>query len=156
MGQTVGTSIFEIEEESVRRFAEAAGESNPLYRDAEYARKSAYGSIIVPPGYISSLWYWGTFTAQEQAEPMRKAPGLMDVILTLSKAGYQRAIDTGMDYEFFQPIRVGDTIKAASVVKDIVERSSGDEKAVFMVTVTTYTNQRDEVVATARMTTAHH
>ena len=154
IGQSFGTSIFEVEKESIRRFADAVGDTSLLYRDAEYAKKSKYGSIIAPPGYISAQWYWGDSHKQDQ-EPSPEVSGLIDVILALVKAGYQQALDSGIDYEFFQPVRVGDTIKATSVVKDIVERSSGDEKAIFLFTETTYTNQNGEVVAVTRTTSTH-
>jgi len=155
IGQACGTSIFEVEKESIRRFADAVGDANPLYWDAEYAEKSKYGSIIAPPGYISAQWYWGHSDKRDPKEPASEVSGLIDVILALEKAGYQQALDSGIDYEFFQPVRVGDTIKATSVIKDIVERSSGDEKAVFLFTETTYTNQNDEIVAITRTTSTH-
>ncbi len=56
IGQTIDSSIFEIEKEPVRRFADAVGDLNPLYWDEDYARKSKYGAIIAPPGFLSSLW----------------------------------------------------------------------------------------------------
>ena len=155
IGQSFGTSIFEIEKESVKRFADAVGDANPLYRDAEYAAKSRYGSIIAPPGYISAQWYWGGSVNSDRKDPSPEISGLIDVILALSEAGYQQALDSGIDYEFFRPVHVGDTIKATSVIKDIVERSSGGEKAVFLFTETTYTNQNNETVAVTRTTSTH-
>jgi len=155
IGQTFGTIVFEVENETVRRFADAVGDSNPLYTDTGYAGKSRYGSIIAPPGYISSQWYWGTSDNPTSKGPAPEISSLMDVILALMKAGYNQALDGGMDYEFFHPVRVGDTITATSLVKDIVERGSGDERAVFLFTETTYTNQNNETIAVSRMTSTH-
>ena len=43
--------IFKVEEGAIKRYAEAIDDPNPLYNDAEYARKSAYGRLICPPGF---------------------------------------------------------------------------------------------------------
>lgn len=79
----------------------------------------------------------------------------MGVILSISNDGYTNAIDTGIDYEFFCPVKVGDTITSSCFVKDIVERGKDEEKAVFFFSETTYTNQRNETVAKVKITTAH-
>jgi acyl dehydratase len=75
--------------------------------------------------------------------------------MALVQAGYWRVLDGGMEYEFFKPVKAGDTIKSVSVVKDIVEREGRTGKMVLMITETTYTNQKGEVVAKARGTSIH-
>ncbi|MCJ7743240.1 MAG: MaoC family dehydratase N-terminal domain-containing protein [Dehalococcoidales bacterium] len=42
-----------------------------------------------------------------------------------------------------------------SVVKDVMEREGRTGKMAFMITETTYTNQKGEVVAKARGTSIH-
>ena len=142
IGKQFGEVVFDIEKEPVKRFADAVGETNPLYYDAEYARNSVYGGIIAPPGFISAPWYWDT-AESNSGTPDTEISGLTDVILALTNAGYTQVIDSGIDYEFFLPVCVGDTITSTSTVKDIVERGIGDEKAVFLFTETTYTNRNN-------------
>ena len=43
-------AVYEVEKGSVRRYAEAVGDDNPLYRDEEYAAATKYRGIIAPPG----------------------------------------------------------------------------------------------------------
>jgi acyl dehydratase len=155
VGKVFSTSIFEIEKESIRRFADAVGDRNPLYRDEEYAGKSRYGSIIAPPGYISSVWFWEDTSGKNPAVKGLKYPGLLGLMLALAEAGYRSVIDSGIDYEFFQPVRAGDTIKSEAVIKDIRERKSEDGNLIFLITDTTYTNQNGEDVAKTRWTTIH-
>ncbi len=155
VGQVFSTSIFEVEKESIRRFADAVGDMNPLYRDAEYAGKSRYGSIIAPPGFISSVWFWESPSEKGTEAPGTESPGLFGLIDALARAGYRSTLDSGIDYEFFQPVRAGDTIKSTSVIKDIKERKSEDGNMVFLVTDTTYTNQNGDKVATTRWMTIH-
>ena len=64
----------------------------------------------------------------------------------LAKAGYGRFIGGGIEYDFFCPVRAGDTIEATQAVKDIVERG----KKVFVIRETTYTDQNGDLVAKAR------
>lgn len=156
IGQTYDTSIFEVDKESIRRFADAVGDANPLYWDAEYAKKSRYGSIIAPPGFISSLWFWGRSARQSKQGPASATSGLYGLIDHLSQAGYRYTLDSGIDYEFFQPVCAGDTIRSTSVIKDLIERGGKEGKAVFLITETTYTNQNDETVAIARATYIQH
>ena len=154
IGKTVDSSIFEVEKEAIRRFADAVGDLNPLYWDEAYARESRYGSVIAPPGLISSLWFAGRSVKWGPKERLAESlgpPGLMDA---LSRAGYGRIMDTGIDCEFFLPVKAGDTISSTCVVKDIMQRGK-DTKAAFLVTETTYTNQDGGVVAKTRSTTVH-
>jgi len=154
IGQTVGSSVFEIEKEVIRRFADAVDDSNPFYWDEEYAKKSKHGSIIAPPGFISSPW----FSSRPSKWPARGATSgetSTDLWLVLAKAGFSRVLDGGMEYDFFIPAKAGDTLTANTVIKNIVERTGATGKMAFLITETTYTNQNDELVAKARATTIH-
>lgn len=156
IGKPSGSSIFEVEKEPIRRFADAVDDPNPLYWDEEYAKKSRYGSIIAPPGFISAPWYagravkWGS-KAAAPAEVL----GRVDLIMALAQAGYWRTLDGGMEYEFFKPVRAGDTIKASSVVKDIIEREGKTGKMAFMIIETAFTNQNGDLVAKSLATSIH-
>lgn len=55
----IGTSsdawIVEVERGAIRRFAEAIGDDNPLWRDAEFARAQGYPDVIAPPSFPVSF-----------------------------------------------------------------------------------------------------
>jgi acyl dehydratase len=40
---------------AIRRFADGTGDSNPLWRNKEYAAKTAYGGIVAPPSWVKSV-----------------------------------------------------------------------------------------------------
>ena len=42
-------ALYPIEYEPIRRYCHAAGDSNPLFLDPEYARATAYGAVLCPP-----------------------------------------------------------------------------------------------------------
>src|SRR5699024_12776421 len=51
IGITSESFIFEVEKGHIRKFADSIGDSNPLYRDEEYAAKTTYGGIIASPTF---------------------------------------------------------------------------------------------------------
>ncbi len=155
IGQSVDVSVFEVEKEPIRRFADAVGDLNPLYWDEDYARGSRFGSIIAPPGFISSLWFLARPVKWARKERMTESLGPPTVMDALARAGYKRVLDTGIDYEFFEPAKAGDTVSSVCVVRDIMERGTGEAKAAFLITETSYTNQRGKLLAKARSTTVH-
>ena len=144
IGQTTSTT-YEVEKGAIARFAEAVGDPNPLYWDEEYAVKSRFGSIIAPPGFFG-------WPVKQRGEPPND---LVALVSLLSKAGYGRILDGGIEWEFFRPVRAGDRLTVTSVIKNIVERSGKTGKVVFLFREITYANQNGETVATARQTTIH-
>ncbi len=144
IGQPTGPiRIMEVEKGSIRRFAESVDDPNPLYCDEEYARHTRYGSIISVPGFFG----WPSKGARAGA-----AMGSAELNAAFTKIGLGRVLDGGMEYEFFVPVRPGDTLAATSVVKEINEAEGRTGKMAIMVTETTYVNQNGDLVATARGT----
>ncbi len=147
IGKSGDVRIFEVERGAIKKFADAVDDQNPLYWDDEHARNSRYGSIIAPPGFFGWPTKWAkgsTFVITVEDK--------IDARAALAKAGYSRGIDGGMEYDFFQPVRAGDTLAAQSTIKDIIEREGKAGKLVFVITETIYTNQNGALVAKARAT----
>jgi acyl dehydratase len=144
VGQTTST-VYHVEKGAIARFAEAVGDPNPLYWDEEYAGKSRQGSIVAPPGFFG-------WPEKREAE----LPNDLAVLVAgLAAAGYGRILDGGIEWEFFLPIKAGDKLTVKTSIRNIMERSGKTGKAVFLFRDITYTNQNDDLVATARQTTIH-
>lgn len=144
IGKTNPPVIFEIEKGAIKRFADAVDDYNPLFRDEEYARNSRNGAIVTVPGFFgwpSRLPRGSTLAGIPEPDPIL-GPALIE-------EGFLRGLDGGMEYEFFLPIRVGDTLTCCSSLKDIKERDGGSGKMVFVSTELTYHNQHGDLVATA-------
>ena len=149
IGKTGETLILEVEKGAIKRFADAVGDRNPLYWDDEHARNSRYGSIVAPPGFFGWPTKWKT--------SMPFLPELREeLITTITKDGYGRVLDGGMEFDFIQPIRAGDKLASVFKVIDIREREGkGGSKMILSVAETTYTNQYGDVVAKMRQTLIH-
>ena len=137
IGTTTAPGINSVERGAIRRYAEAVGDPNPLYDDVEYARRSKYGEIICPPGFFG----WPVKVSAAAMEIM--AP----VFEAVFKAGLLRILDGGIEYEFFQPVRAGDTLSWYARFADVAEREGKSGKMVFITMEITYINQNGDTVA---------
>jgi len=125
--------VYEIEKGMIRRFAQAIDDQNPLWQDAEYARKSQYGGIIAPPNFILTIGF-------EQLQ--QKMTTLMPDASRLHG---------GTEVEYYQPVRPGDTITFSGKIAD-VSKQEGSKlgEMVFVTFGMSYKNQRQELVAKCR------
>ena len=142
VGKGIGVCVYEVEKGAIMRFADAVGDPNPLYSDEESARDSKYRSIITPPGFFG----WPAKAAQGN---LQTSPVMLELRDTLVKAGFHRSLDGGVDYEFYIPIRVNDTLAASLTIKEIVEREGKSGNMVFVTVEAVYVNQHGDTVARA-------
>lgn len=112
----------------IHRFIRGIGDRNPLYDDETYARASRYGGILAPPCWLYSV---------DTTVIAPKLPGI-------------HAIYAGGEWEFHQPIRVGDSFSVAARLLDAEEKEGRFcGRMVLQNGEVLYRNQRDEIVARA-------
>lgn len=131
-------AVYEVEKGSIRRYADAVGDNNPLYRDEAYASQTKYGGVISPPGFFG--WSVGEV-------PMGGAIG--KAITAAMNAGYFRILDAGKAYEFFLPVRPGDVLVGSPQIEDIAEKEGKSGPMYIISFTTTFRNQDGAVVANA-------
>lgn len=124
-------SIYEIEKEPIRRWAEAIGDPNPLYHNEEYARSQGYRSIIAPPGFIANY-----------AFPVKAGEWLRIIPETLT-----RGLNGANEYHFYRPIQAGDTITATKKLVRLTEHEGRLGKMLYTDYETSFKNQYGETVA---------
>jgi acyl dehydratase len=143
VGMLTEPVVNEVERGAIRRYAEAIDDPNPLYRDLEYARNSKYRELICPPGFFG----WPTKVSMGAIEMMGKLYGI------LIEAGLVRMLDGGVEYEFFVPVRAGDTLTWYAKFADVQEREGkSGKKMVLLTTEMIYINQNGDLVAKRRQT----
>jgi len=132
IGVTLDTSIFKVEEGAIQRYAQAIGDPNPLYNDADFASKSKYGRLIAPPGFTG----W----------PVKAGRPTEKLFAFLTKAGAPpRILDGGIGFEFIEPIGAGDVLTATIKIAKVTERETRLGKTMFSTAEVTFVNQKGNV-----------
>ena len=109
-------------------FADALGETNPLYTDEAGAATGPYGGLVAAPTYVTRL------------RPKKMTPEHMP---RFGKVGF----DGGRDVEIFAPVRPGDRLKMVSTIHDIYEKTGRSGSMYFIVLRNEITNQDGQQVA---------
>lgn len=122
-----GPFVQDLSADSIRNFCNGIGDLNPLFRDAEYGRRSRHATIVAHPttpmayGYIGRT-RWGF-------------PGV-------------HGFFAGNDWEFFRQWRPGDRMNCLERVVGVVEKKSKlSGRLVLQYTEATWLNQHDDVIA---------
>lgn len=118
---------YEIERGLIRQFAEAIEDANPLWRDEAQARKTPFGGVVALPTFLRSC------IARELEEV---------------KYPVERGLDAGSEWEYFLPVRPGDTITVEQRITDFTEKKGRLGPMLFETIETAYVNQFGELVAT--------
>jgi 3-hydroxybutyryl-CoA dehydratase len=84
--------------EDIQRFAEVSGDTNPLHRDAEYAKKTRFGQCIAH-GMLSA--------------------GFISAALGTKLAPHACAVYLSQTLRFLRPVKIGDTVRAIAEVKGL-------------------------------------
>lgn len=126
---------------SFRYFALAIGDENPVYTSPDAARAAGYEHVIAPPTFVCETNQYMTRSRDEDGY----AGHSWDLPVPLGA----RLIRGGHQYELFRPVGPDDVITALWRIDDIYEKpSSKGGGMVFVISTATYSNQRDEKLAT--------
>ena len=125
-------TTLEVERGHVARFAEAIGDDNPAYT----AGTPQSGRVVAPPTFLRAI---------RDVRPV--VP--FDVPFT-------RLLDGGSDWEYFEPVRAGDTITAVGRIEDMRERTGSIGQMLISTIKITYRNQADAIVATQTSTSIRY
>jgi acyl dehydratase len=136
IGKTGGPVVMHIERGKIREFARAIKDDDPVYHDEAVATKEA-GGIVAPVTFLQTVSHWDD------------GRGRLRLPFDL-----KRVLHGEQEYEFLEPIRVGDVLTAVSKIVDIYDKPGKRGGSMnFAVTETTYTNQNGAVVCRAKHVT---
>ncbi|MGA9174159.1 MAG: MaoC family dehydratase N-terminal domain-containing protein [Thermoactinomyces sp.] len=119
----------EVEKGAIRKFADAIGDPNPLYRDEEYAKTTRYGRIIAPPTFSRTFDYG-------------EIPGL--------EFNREGLIHGEQQFEYFRPIFAGDVLYCSTKLADVYEKEGKLGRMIFLVYEQKGVNEAGETVFIAR------
>ena len=123
---------YDVEKGAIAKFAQAIGDSNAIFNDEAAARRTRYGGMVAPPTFLRSA---------------RPAPPKVEL-----RNPYSAGLDGGSEWEYFEPVRVGDRITVTNKVADIYERKGRLGNMLFVVRETNYVNQFGSTAAVQRTT----
>ena len=106
--------------EDIQKFAEVSGDTNPLHRDADYAKKTRFGECI--------------------AHGMLGA-GFISAVIGPKLAPHACAVYLSQTLRFLRPVKVGDSIRAIVEVKGVEE-----EKRMVTLETDCYNQDGDAVI----------
>jgi acyl dehydratase len=101
---TVEPWCYEITRDNVRHYAHGIGDDNPLWCDPDYARGTAYGTVLAPPSFVFAL-------SRILSGYVGGLPGI-------------HAMWAGADLTWHQPLRRGTEVRVEAFLKDLVEHET--------------------------------
>lgn len=125
-----------VTEDLIRHYADATGDTNPLWRSQEYGRTTRYGGIIAPPRFLDFI----TPTYGGVAIPFSDIPGMVP-------------LNGGNSVNWYKVIRPGDKFSVTDQFTGCIEITKPEKpipRLFKLTSIRTYYNQRDEVVAESR------
>jgi hypothetical protein len=139
IGKESKPQTAEVDRTAIRMFARAVGHTDPVYYDAEEARRRGYRDLPCPPGYL------GTPVFNPELPP--------DNAYFSFKSPFTRVLNGGNEVEYFdEDICAGDVLTSNYKIADLSERQGGMGPMLLIRIETTYRNQKGKVVAILRGT----
>ena len=126
LGMSLPPVTMDVEKGHIRRFAEAIGDTNPLWLD------DSDGGSSAPPTFLRIM--------------ITEAPTPPELAL------FPQMLDGGSDWTYVEPVRPGDVITAVTRFASVNQRNIAFGPAVFLLMETDYTNQKGVMVARQRNT----
>ncbi|MEC4019015.1 MaoC family dehydratase N-terminal domain-containing protein [Streptomyces sp. H27-D2] len=105
------TAPYEVGREKIREFAEAVGDSNPVYTDPEAAKALGHPDVIAPPTFVFSI----SFKAAGQV--------VDDPQLGLD---YSRVVHGDQKFAYSRPVRAGDRLSVSTTIDSIKSLAGND------------------------------
>ena len=106
IGRESKPAINEVEKGSIRRFAEAIGETNPIYFEEAAARAAGYRSVVAPPTFPTTLR-----AGSDLREGLLLSPG-------------KHLLQAEQSLEYARPIVAGDKLTVRSKIVEVSQRQT--------------------------------
>jgi acyl dehydratase len=138
IGKKLAEFTFLVERAKIREMAEAIGDTDPVYRDAEAARAEGYPDVIAPPTFGTAINLWG-------------GQGFSEICRHLD-ANPLKVLHAEQEYEYFLPLAAGDRLHCTMTVSDFYVKEGRSGVMKFAVLETASFNEKGEKVLVGRST----
>lgn len=140
-----------VNQPMIRHWAYALADFNPVYLDPDFAATSRFGGIVSPPVMLQT---W--IMPSPKLEGIGDRGGAPTEIKSnptafLDEAGYTSTVATNSEFEIERYPRLGDVISSTAVYESVSdEKTTALGTGFFLTWLTTYTDQRGEVLGRQR------
>ena len=142
---------FPVEASHILMFARSIGDTNPVYTDAEAAKKAEEGGIVAPPTFPQAVAQFDPdyFLRPKPGQPWfgsgKTASGVE------GKASSAGGLHAEQHFEFHRPLRPGDVLTVETKPGKTWEKESKRAgKLLFSERIAEYRDAKGELVVTAR------
>ena len=105
-GRESKAAVNEVEKGAIRRFAEALGETNPIYFEEAAARAAGYRNVVAPPTFPSALR-----AGSDLREGLLLAPG-------------KHLLQAEQSFDYARPIVAGDKLTVRGKILEVAQRAT--------------------------------
>jgi acyl dehydratase len=124
---------FDVKREEVLAFADAIGEENAVFRDADAARAAGFPEQLAPPTFVTRM------------QILTSGQVVLDQELGLD---YSRVVHGEQAYQWRRPVVVGDVLSATPRIADIYSKGPNE----FLVIEAEVKDESGETVGISRST----
>jgi acyl dehydratase len=110
-----------VSAESIKRYAAAVGDTNPLYTDRAHARARGHHDVLAPPNFIAAVITWGAGGAYAR---LREDGTEADTHLPGVPASGVRVMGGGEEMTFIAPVVAGTQLSRSTMLMTVTERAS--------------------------------
>ena len=132
-----------VNESMIFHWCEALGDNNPVYTNAEAAKKSVHKGIVAPP---TMLHTW-SLRGLEMYGPHVKQDKQGELHALLTENGYAGVVATNCEQGYTRYLQPGDRVTSHTVIESISEeKATALGIGYFINTRTTFTDQNKKDV----------
>jgi acyl dehydratase len=107
IGKTYDPFEYEVGREKIREYANAVGETNPVYFDRNAAQDAGFRDVVAPPMFAV------VYSAGSVGPPIFDPEVGID---------FMRMVHSGQEFVWSEPVCAGDTITTQTTFKDFSEK----------------------------------
>jgi acyl dehydratase len=153
---------FCVDRTGILLFSSALGETNPIYWDEEYAKKTPLGGVIAPPTFAVSSAHWDPNYALRGVRKI-PAPPPKPAAVTSGPVGQggggagsggglnlTRVLHGEQRFEYHKPVRAGMTLTVTNRAgKSWTKEGKKGGTMRFSESISEYRDEKGELVVTA-------
>jgi uncharacterized protein len=102
-----------VNQPMINNWAEAIGDTNPVYTDPGFAAASVHGGLVAPPA-MAQVWTMGGLHPAERGDDP-----LQLMIQVLDEAGFTSIVATNCEQEYHRYLRHGEQVSVRTVLEDV-------------------------------------